>query len=100
MGLSKSESGDEAADLLNNTGERYMAETGRARDDSLLESRMGDEPRHDVDILRLFEERTFEPLLLRLISQRMDPPPDLSSNESRPTTGGGDELPAYGSFTP
>jgi hypothetical protein len=47
-----------------------------------------------VDVLRLFEDRAFEPHLLRLISQRMDPVPN-SGGEVSSERHGGDVLPAY-----
>jgi len=95
----KSEIRDELLDLRRNMGERTLDETARAQGDSRSESRMGNE-RSNIDILRIFEDRTFEPHLLRLISQRMDPPPNFFSNRNRPTIEGGDGLPAYDSFAP
>jgi len=95
----KPESGDELADPHRNTIGGASGEAPRVRSDSRPELGTGNEF-SDADILRLFEDRTLEPHLLRLISQRMDSPPNLSSGRNGPTADlGEDGLPAYGSFT-
>jgi len=49
-----------------------------------------------IDILQLFEDRAFEPHLLRLISQRMDPGPVQGQGHgASPEMAGDDGLPAY-----
>jgi hypothetical protein len=50
-----------------------------------------------IDILRLFEDRTFEPHLLHLISQRMDPAPNFGGEvgSERAQWNDYDGLPAY-----
>lgn len=52
-----------------------------------------------IDILQLFEDRAFEPHLLRLISQRMDPAPPvgdpIAAGAGAETTHSYDGLPAY-----